>query len=175
MLFVRAKSFRKKNKKFKTALITSFILLLKSIYVFISFCWIYPYNFVNSVVTEIPLIPYYYQLYKMPNKKQTDFQNLSHQKFTLYSYEKVFTCKNFICRKTSLLWVIKNVQPKIYLRLFYELLLLLMTDYSVTMKSHQGKKKMTFLIFLLYLYFTEQRKKPERSTVSLTVSLMRLQ
>ena len=53
----------------------------------------------------------------------------------------------------------KMLQPKIYLRSFYELLLLLATDYSVTMTSHQEKKKMTFLIFLLYLYFTEQRKK----------------
>ena len=42
-------------------------------------------------------------------QKQTDFQDLSHQKFTLYIYEKVLTCKNFICRKTpSLLCVIKN-------------------------------------------------------------------
>ena len=73
------------------------------------FLWIYTYRFVNSVVTVIPLIPYYYQLYKIPNKKQTDYQSSSHQKFTLYIYEKVFTCKNFICRKTpSLLCVIKN-------------------------------------------------------------------
>ena len=35
----------------------------------------------------------------------------------------------------------KILQPKIYLRLFYDLLLLLRTDYSVTMTSHQGKKK----------------------------------
>ena len=70
---------------------------------------IYTNRFVNSVVTVIPLIPYYYQLYKIPNKKQTDFQNLSDQNFTLYIYEKVFTCKNFICRKTPLLLcVIKN-------------------------------------------------------------------
>ena len=74
----------------------------KSVYVFISFfSLIYTYRFVNSVVTVIPLIPYYYQLYKISNKKQTDFQNLSHQKFTLYIYEKVFTCKNFICRKNQ--------------------------------------------------------------------------
>ena len=65
------------------------------------FFLIYTYRFVNSVVTVIPLIPYYYQLYKISNKKQTDFQNLSHQKFTLYIYEKVFTCKNFICRKNQ--------------------------------------------------------------------------
>ena len=78
-------------------------------YVFISFFWIYTYRFVNSVVTVIPLIPYYYQLYKIPNKKQTDYQSSSHQKFTLYIYEKVFTCKNFVCKKTlSLLCVIKN-------------------------------------------------------------------
>ena len=53
----------------------------------------------------------------------------------------------------------KILQPKIYLRSFYDLLLLLRTDYSVTMTSHQGKKKMTCVIFLLYLYFTEHRKK----------------
>ena len=71
--------------------------------------WIHTYRFVNSVVTVIPLIPYYYQLYKIPNKKQTDYQSSSHQKFTLYIYEKVFTCKNFVCKKTlSLLCVIKN-------------------------------------------------------------------
>ena len=48
----------------------------KTIYVFIYFFWIYTYRFVTSVVTVIPLIPYYYQLYKIPNKTQTDFQNL---------------------------------------------------------------------------------------------------
>ena len=53
----------------------------------------------------------------------------------------------------------KILQPKIYLRSFYDLLLLLRTDYSVTMTSHQGKKKMTYVTFLLYLYFTEHRKK----------------
>ena len=30
--------------------------------------WIHTYRFVNSVVTVIPLIPYYYQLYKIPKK-----------------------------------------------------------------------------------------------------------
>ena len=53
----------------------------------------------------------------------------------------------------------KILQRKIYLRSFYDLILLLRTDYSVTMTSHQGKKKMTCVIFLLYLYFTEHRKK----------------
>ena len=48
----------------------------KTICVFIYFFWIYTYRFVTSVVTVIPLIPYYYQLYKIPNKTQTDFQNL---------------------------------------------------------------------------------------------------
>ena len=55
----------------------------------------------------------------------------------------------------------KMLQPKIYLRSFYELLLLLRTDYSVTMTSYQGKKKMTCVVFLLYLYFTEHRKKQD--------------
>ena len=55
----------------------------------------------------------------------------------------------------------KNLQPKIYLRSFYDLLLLLRTDYSVTMTSHQGKKKVTCDIFLLYLYFTEHRRKQD--------------
>ena len=74
------------------------------------FFWIYTYRFINEVVIVMPLIPYYYQLYKIPNKKQTDFQNLSHHKFTLYIYEKVFTCKNFVCRKApSLLCVTKNI------------------------------------------------------------------
>ena len=45
----------------------------------------------------------------------------------------------------------KSLQPKIYLRSFYDLLLLLRTDYSVTMTSYQGKKKITCAIFLLYL------------------------
>ena len=53
----------------------------------------------------------------------------------------------------------KILEPKIYLCSFYDLLLLLRTDYSVTMTSHQGKKKMTCVTFLLYLYFTEHRKK----------------
>ena len=52
----------------------------------------------------------------------------------------------------------KILQPKIYLRSFYDLLLLIRTDYSVTMTPHQGKK-MTCMIFLLYLYFTEHKKK----------------
>ena len=55
----------------------------------------------------------------------------------------------------------KILQPKIYLRSFYDLLLLLRTDYSVTMTSHQGKKKVICDIFLLYLYFTEHRKKQD--------------
>ena len=55
----------------------------------------------------------------------------------------------------------KILQPKIYLRSFYDLLLLLRTDYSVTMMPHQGKKKMTCVIFLLYLYFIEYRKKQD--------------
>ena len=53
----------------------------------------------------------------------------------------------------------KILQRKIYLRSFYDLILLLRTDYSVTMTSHQGKKKLTCVIFLLYLYFTEHRRK----------------
>ena len=55
----------------------------------------------------------------------------------------------------------KILQPKIYLCSFYDLLLLLRTNYSVTMTSHHGKKKMTWLIFLLHLYFTEHRKKQD--------------
>ena len=51
----------------------------------------------------------------------------------------------------------KNLQPKIYLRSFYDLLLLLRIDYSVTMTSHQEKKKMTCVIFCVI--FTEHRKK----------------
>ena len=114
----------------------------------------------NHVVTMEPLIPYYYQLYKIPNKKQTDFHNLSHQKFTLYIYQKVLTCKNFICRKTSIIALFHQKSCNLkYICAHFDLLLLLRTDYSVTMTSHQGKKKMTCVTFLLYLYFTEHRKK----------------
>ena len=131
----------------------------KSVYVLISFFWIYTYRFVNRVVTVIPLIPYYYQLCKIPNKNQTDFQTATRNSHYISMRR---------CSPARILYVdnprhcfvsSKMLQPKIYLRSFYELLLLLATDYSVTMTSHQEKKKMTFLIFLLYLYFTEQRKK----------------
>ena len=48
----------------------------------------------------------------------------------------------------------KILQRKIYLRSFYDLILLLRTDYSVTMTSHQGKKKNDlrdiFALSLLY-------------------------
>ena len=53
----------------------------------------------------------------------------------------------------------KVLQPKIYLGSFYDLLLLLRTNYSATMTSHQGKKKITCVMLFLYLYFTKHRKK----------------
>ena len=78
----------------------------KSIYVFISF-FVCIYILTGSLIALLRWCCQ--QLYKTPNKKQTDFQNLSHQERTLYIYEKVFTCNNFICRKApSLLCVIKN-------------------------------------------------------------------
>ena len=49
----------------------------------------------------------------------------------------------------------KILPPKIYFRSFYDLLLLLRTDYSNAMTSRQGKKKINNMIFLLYPYFTE--------------------
>ena len=132
------------------------------------FC-LFTYRFVNSAVTVIPLILYYYQLYKIPNKKQTDFQNLSHQKFTLYTCFIVnFEHMSYL---TYLIYFIVNFErlnaswdpasQNIFDDSFYDLLLLLRTDYSVTMTSHQGKKKMTCVVFLLYLYFTEHRKKQD--------------
>ena len=51
----------------------------------------------------------------------------------------------------------KILQPKIYLRSFYDSLLLLRTDYSVTMTSYQGKKKWPAWCFCFI--FTKHRKK----------------
>ena len=121
-----------------------------------SFFFMYTYRFVNSVVTVILWIPYYYQSYKIPNKKQTDFQNLSHQKFTLYIYEKCSPVRIPYAEKPHHCFVSSKIlQLKIYLRSFYDLLLLLRTDYSVTMTSHQGKKKMASVIFLLSTEISE--------------------
>ena len=61
----------------------------------------------------------------------------------------------------------KSCHQKYICAHFYDLLLLLMTGYSVTMTSHQGKKKMTCVIFLLYLYFTDHRKKRDADLLNI--------
>ena len=52
----------------------------------------------------------------------------------------------------------KVLQPKIYLSSFCDLLLLLRTNHSVIMTSHQGKKKMTasYFFFIFTLRSTEK-------------------
>ena len=77
------------------------------------FC-LFTYRFVNSVVTVIQLISYYYQLYKIPNKKQTDFQNWVIRNSHYISMRTYSTCKNFICRKTpSIAFCPQKSQPAI--------------------------------------------------------------
>ena len=53
----------------------------------------------------------------------------------------------------------KILQPKLHLRSFYDLLLSLRTGYSVTMTSHQGKKKNDPRNIFALSLFTEHRKK----------------
>ena len=110
-------------------------------------------------VTVISLIPYYYQSYKIPNKKQTDFQNWSHLNSHYISMRRCSPVRILYVEKPHHCFVSSKIlQPKIYLCSFYDLLLLLRTNYSVTMTSHQRKKKMTCVIFLLYFTLLSTEK-----------------
>ena len=127
-----------------------------SIYVFISF-FICIYILTGSLIALLPWCCY--QLYKTPNKKQTDFQNLSHQESHYISMRRYSPVTILYVEKLHHCFVSSKIlQPKLHLRSFYDLLLSLRTGYLSQWRHIKERKKMTRVIFLLYLYLLSAEK-----------------